>query len=300
MSHTIRTPRNEERRLSVTILCLLAGVALSSASVQAQAQRGAQKPSEHISASPKEVKFEVISMKPVKADAPGLTSFGPTPTGYHSHTSIWEMIKLAYVPGFSAEWENTPLLNAPKWLYEDGSNCYAVDARVSKEDMETWQNQGLQRELLRSALRALLRERCKLAIHTEPKEVPDYKLVIAGKKHTMTENAPDPKLAPYGVMLPSGGYKAVTKLEGRRILEMYFHGVTMEEFCVFLSARLPIHDETGLSGRYDFKLRARDRSDEFDDGVTPWLVESLGLKLKPGKYQGFSIVIDHIEKPSAN
>jgi uncharacterized protein (TIGR03435 family) len=32
----------------------------------------------------------------------------------------------------------------------------------------------------------------------------------------------------------------------------------------------------------------------------PWLVESLGLKLKPGKYQGFSIVIDHVEKPSAN
>jgi len=74
----------------------------------------------------------------------------------------------------------------------------------------------------------------------------------------------------------------------------------MEEFCVFLSKRVPIHDETGLSGRYDFKLRAGDRSDEFDNRVTPWLVESLGLKLKPGKYQGFSIVIDHIEKPSAN
>jgi uncharacterized protein (TIGR03435 family) len=89
----------------------------------------------------------------------------------------------------------------------------------------------------------------------------------------------------------------------RRISEMHFHGITMEEFCVFLSGgggRPPIHDETGLSGHYDFKLRARDRSDELDNGVTPWLLESLGLKLKPGKYQGFSIVIDHIEKPSAN
>ena len=297
----IRTPRTDICRLFVANLCLLAGVALSSASVEAQAQRGAQKPSERISASPKEVKFEVISIKPIKADAPGLTSFVPTPTGYRSQMSVWEMIKLAYVPGFYAEWQNTPLLNAPKWLYEDGSNNYAVDARVSKEDMEAWQHQGLQRELLRSALRALLRERCKLVIHTEPKEVRDYKLVIAGKKHTMIENAPDPNLAPYG-KLPGGGYWANTKSAGRRILEVYFHGVTMGEFCVFLSGggRPPIHDETGLSGRYDFKLRAGDGSDEFDNGVTPWLVESLGLKLKPGKYQGFSIVIDHIEKPSEN
>ncbi len=76
----------------------------------------------------------------------------------------------------------------------------------------------------------------------------------------------------------------------------------MEDFCTYLSrvGRPPIHNETGLTGRYDFKLRARDRSNESENGVTAWLVESLGLRLKPDKYQGFSIVIDHIEKPSAN
>jgi uncharacterized protein (TIGR03435 family) len=297
----IRTPMTDICRLFVANLCLLAGVALTSASLDAQAQRGAQKPLERNSASPKEVKFEVISIKPIKADAPGIMSIAPTLTGYRSQMAVWQMIKLAYVPGFDEEWQNAPLLNAPKWLYEDGSNNYAVDARVSKKDEEAWQHQGPQRELLRSALRALLRERCKLVIHTEPKEVPDYKLVIAGKKHTMMENAPDPKLTPFAT-LPGGGYWAHTKSEGRRVLEVYFHGVTMGEFCVYLSGGggTPIHDETGLSGRYDFKLRARDRSDEFDNGVTPWLVESLGLKLKPGKYQGYSIVIDHIEKPSAN
>lgn len=218
--------RTDICRLFMASLCLLAGVVLRSASVEAQAQRGAQKPTERIGASPKEVKFEVISIKPIKGDAPGFTSFGPTPTGYRSQTSIWQMIKLAYVPGFSAEWENTPLLNAPKWLYEEGSNNYAVEARVSKEDMEVWQHQGLQRELLRSALRALLRERCKLVVHTEPREVQDYKLVIAGKKHTMIENAPDPNLPPYG-KLPAGGYWAITKMaEQRRISEAYFHGAT--------------------------------------------------------------------------
>ena len=219
-------------RLFVANLCLLAGVALSSASVEAQAQRGAQKPSERISASPKEVKFEVISIKSINVYTPGFMSLVPTPTGYRSQMSVWQMIKIAYASVFDAEWQDTPLLNTPKWLYEDGSCHYAVDARVSKEDTEAWQHQGPQRELLRSALRALLKERCKLVIHTEPKEVPDYKLVIAGKKHTMIENAPDPKLAPYGKLL-GGGYWAITKMAERRISEVYFHGVTMEEFCVF-------------------------------------------------------------------
>ena len=216
------------------------------------------------------------------------------------------MIKAAYVSGFFENWENTPLLNAPKWIYENGSNFYAVDARVSKEDTEAWQHQGPQRELLRSALRALLKERCMLVIHTEPKEVPDYKLVVEKKGHKMIVNAPDPKLTPYGTPLLGGGYMAITKSEGRRMVETYFHGVTMEGFCTYLSVgsgHPPIHDETGLAGRYDFKLKAIDRSNESEDEVTswqPWQLEPLGLRLKPGKYQGFSIIVDHIEKPDAN
>ena len=287
-------------RLFVAILCLLTGVALSSTSVDAQEERVAPRPGERNSApSQKEVKFEVASVKPLKADTPGIMNLLPMPNGYRSNMSVWQMIKAAYVPGLMENWENTPLLNGPKWLYDKGSSFYAVDARVSKGDTEAWQHQGTQRELLRSALRVLLKERCKLVIHTEPKEVPDYKLVIATKKHTMMENAPDPKLAPY-MTLPSGGYMAITKREGRSISEMYFHGVTMEGFCAFLSigTQPPIHDATGLTGRYDFKLTS-DRSNESENGV-PFLLESLGLKLKSGKYQGFSIVIDHIERPSAD
>src|ERR1035441_2954066 len=69
MSQTMmRIPRTDICRVFVANLCLLAGIALSSASVEAQAQRGAQNPSERISASPKEVKFEVISIKSIKVD----------------------------------------------------------------------------------------------------------------------------------------------------------------------------------------------------------------------------------------
>lgn len=298
-SEMIRTLRNELCRLFVAIMCLLAGVALSSNSVRAQETHGARKPTEqHGIASQKEFKFEVVSIRPLKPGAPGVTTLKPTPTGYHARMSVGYLIMAAYVPGLFADWKNTPLLNAPKWIYD----WYEINARVSNEDLEAWQHQGPNRELLRSALRAVLKERCKLVIHMQPKEVPVYWLVSAKKGPKLMVNAVDPKLTPYD-RLPGGGYFAVTQSEGRRMSELYFHAATMQDLCNFLSVGSrfpPIHDRTGLTGRYDFKLRSFDHSSDFQDGVTPFQLDPLGLELKPGKEQGFSIVIDQVEKPDAN
>lgn len=59
----------------------------------------------------------------------------------------------------------------------------------------------------------------------------------------------------------------------------------------------PVEDRTGLSGRYDFKLR---RFDEESDRVSMWDWGSLGLKLERIKVSSDILVIDHIEKPSPN
>jgi len=226
----------------------------------------------------------------------------PAPDGYHTTMAVWQMIKTAYAPGNFENWGNTPLVNEPKWFYGNG-NAYEINARVANEDLEAWQHQGPNRELLHSALRAMLKERCKLVVHLQPKEVPDYKLVIAKKGSKMMLNAADPKLTPFD-HLAGGGYMAVTQMEGRHILEEYFHAATMQDLCTFLNigaGRPPIDDATGLTGRYDFKLRPYpEGSDDDENEPTPFDVHPLGLDIKPGKYQGFSIVIDHVEKPDAN
>ncbi len=99
--------------------------------------------------------------------------------------------------------------------------------------------------------------------------------------------------------LVGGGYIAVTKMEGRQILETYYHAVTMDDLCKDLSSgSFPIHDATGLTGRYDFRWKANPNPSGSD--VTPWLLDQIGLELKPGKYHGFSIVVDHVERPTAN
>jgi bla regulator protein blaR1 len=76
-------------------------------------------------------------------------------------------------------------------------------------------------------------------------------------------------------------------------------------------------DKTGLTGKYDFELKwdrnpatmppagtsvvpAAPSEDASRASIFTALQEQLGLKLIPIKSQLESIVIDHIEKPSAN
>jgi uncharacterized protein (TIGR03435 family) len=65
----------------------------------------------------------------------------------------------------------------------------------------------------------------------------------------------------------------------------------------------PVRDQTGLTGSYDFKL---DYAPDMDNAATEsgpsvfTAVQELGLKLASGKGPVEVLVIDHVEKPSAN
>ena len=79
----------------------------------------------------------------------------------------------------------------------------------------------------------------------------------------------------------------------------------------------PVVDETGLTGKYDFRLSWTPNLGDFrppsragspdapapDPEETPFvtaLKEQLGLKLKPAKAPLNVLVIDHITRPSEN
>ena len=61
-------------------------------------------------------------------------------------------------------------------------------------------------------------------------------------------------------------------------------------------------DKTGLAGKYDVHLRARESlsRDEDLESVVRQELDELGLKLELGKAQVETLVVDHIERPSAN
>ena len=78
----------------------------------------------------------------------------------------------------------------------------------------------------------------------------------------------------------------------------------MEDLARFLgmgSPGRPVRDKTGLTGRYDFTLELIDEPGHRNqDALYNYPVDHLGLALKPGKETRAKLVIDHIEKPSAN
>jgi uncharacterized protein (TIGR03435 family) len=65
-------------------------------------------------------------------------------------------------------------------------------------------------------------------------------------------------------------------------------------------------DKTGLTGTYDFLLQYHGRGPDASDDPTVWpplltaVPDQLGLKMQPAKGEKQFLVIDHIERPSAN
>lgn len=296
--------------VSLVSLCLATGSALSAAQAEAQAGKadhGSKSSSNTV--NKKEITFEVISIRPVKpgyspydpSPAP-LSNTEPSPDGFFSTLTVWQMLMIAYSPVDQSAWNSIPLINEPKWFHNIPADWYVINARVSPVDIGAWRNQSIHHELLRSAMQDLLKKRCKLVIHEQPAERPDYKLVIAPKGLKMKVTPPGAVLPKNGSPLRTGGVRIGESI-GQRTA-WHYYGATMQELISFLgdcSPDRPIRDGTGLSGRYDFTIRMIDNpSNDRHDQLHNWPLAPLGLELKPGKYSGFKLVIDHMEKPTPN
>jgi uncharacterized protein (TIGR03435 family) len=92
----------------------------------------------------------------------------------------------------------------------------------------------------------------------------------------------------------------------------HYFGISISQLTFLLSADRTVQDKTGLSGKYDISLRKPLPSTEPSGGQqqpAPMpqaeessfsLAEQIGLKLEPAKGLVDTLVIDHIERPSAN
>jgi uncharacterized protein (TIGR03435 family) len=163
-------------------------------------------------------------------------------------------------------------------------------------------------------LQALLQERFRLGVHRETRQLPVYQLVV-GKGGAKLQPSKEGSCTPYLVNGPpprSGpgnfcGLHAVSGLS--RALEG--KGVTLAMLAPSLSRTYTaalgrnIIDGTGLSGAFDVHLEwASDPMTEPTPGAAPSiftaLLEQLGLKLESAKGPVEVLVIEHVEKPSAN
>ena len=187
----------------------------------------------------------------------------------------------------------------PSWTK---SERYDVEAKVDYEDVPKWKALSLTQKSL--ALQPLLVKRFNLQFHHETRERPTYSLVVA-KNGPKLHKAQPGDTCPNGTGSPdgTGDRDGSTVTPGKIVLK----GSSLSLLANLLSSQGLSHavvDKTGLTGLYDITLRWSPDDVGSSDASLPSLFtalqEQLGLKLEYDKNPIDVIVIDRIEKPSAN
>lgn len=326
-------PEKEGRKISwaIVVAVLVAGVC---AAVAAQA------------ASDAKLEFEVASVKPATL-ATGNSVMRPGPQGgpgtgdpgrlTYKFSTIRDLIMDAYGV------KHSQIEGGASWL---DTERFDIVAKVPS---------GATKEQVKVMLQNLLAERFKLALRRETKDLSIYALVVDAKGAKLKESSvPDaapgigsealstphqsglrgmklgtdgcPETPPMAAAGRAGTFMMMTP--GGEC--MISSGVTMDELAAQLSNRFdrPVVDETGLKGKYDFRLHYdasdmpagrggpkdalepgppvsdaanRDSAGGPSPSIFAALQEQLGLRLEARKGPVELLVIDHVLKtPTRN
>ena len=149
---------------------------------------------------------------------------------------------------------------------------------------------------LKLMMRTLLVERFQLTFHRQSRQLRSYVLTVAKSGHKLRESAADAK---------TSRQNSATGTVAR--------AVTMGEFADFIAGPLkaPVVDMTGLKGKYDFvrglyslpsgECAGHETGFADTNGIIISALQGeLGLKLESKRESVEVLVMDHVEKPSAN
>jgi bla regulator protein blaR1 len=269
-----------------------------------------------VGADGKPLTFDVVSVREDKSEPTQQNPMqnSPTADGYRlKGLPLMAVIQRAYIPSEGAlTFRPYQITGLPAAFY---SIRYDIDAKVSEADLPKWNDPTLQPAMLRAMLQGMLADRFKVAVHRETKEAPIYELTVGRKSPKFkpseaTAPADIRRKHPNALTLRSGTIVAYGPNPGQQTL----FGVTMPDLGTFLStlAGRPIHDKTGLTGKYDitYELELPPPEQEgagmaispdfFSSQIFSIVQDQVGLRLRAAKGLVESLVIDHVERPSAN
>lgn len=292
----------------LTLLLLLAAAA------GAQDKAPAASTSKPDASTSQKESFEVASVKPGDPSDPRMMiNIAPGGRFRAVNAPVMLLLRVAYhVKDFQ-------LLGLPEWGKTERFNIEAKSSEGAGEDpiagedpmkMSQEQRDAFQKRL-QLKLQALLEDRFALKAHRETKEMPVYELVVAKNGPRLPAAAPQTDNKPRGMLRMGRGELSGTavKMDG---LIMALGDITGRT----------VIDKSGLKGDYDFKLQWTPEPGQMNsmappagaqppaaeapasDATGPSLItavqEQLGLKLESTKGPVEVVVIDHLEKPSAN
>jgi uncharacterized protein (TIGR03435 family) len=236
--------------------------------------------------------LDVATIKPSDPSGQG-KGFGFQGTHFRTYrTNLNDLIAFAY--GVHSK----QIVGAPDWF---GTELYDIDGVPDAPGRPNLKQMGIM-------VQKLLADRCQLKFHKETRELAVYAIKVApgGPKMTKATEKPD----------DPGGFGF------RGLGDLIVRNFTMAQFATWMQSGVmdkPVVDQTGLTDRYDFDLKWTPDDSQFqqfrgavnmntppstDPNAPPSLYtvvqETLGLKIEATKAPDDVIVIDHVEKPSAN
>jgi uncharacterized protein (TIGR03435 family) len=186
----------------------------------------------------------------------------------------------------------------PDWIDITRGTRYDIEAKPSESSQAIKLNNPVKKTPpnaeQRQMLQSLLMDRFQLKFHSEQREGNAY-ILSRGSKPLKLQPPKDPEEFHWAGSISGGAVVDGSGVAG--------HNISMPELAVRLSdwLRRPVLDQTGLAGTYDFEYQTG--NDDPDAGPTVGIIKSMeeiGLKLTSGKGPVETLVIDHVEMPSAN
>jgi bla regulator protein BlaR1 len=262
-------------------------------------------------------RFEVASIKPTSQSGPDIQGLGNV-RALPGGRLIAEKVLLRYFIQDAYDVRPFQLSGGPAWI---SSAHYDIAAKAEGNP-----NSGQMRLLMQ----ALLEDRFKLKVHHETRELPVYELTVAKNGAKLPEPkegsciSPDPDAPPWppvpGQAIPCGGVLVMMSRSGAR---MKGGQVTMTDLIRTLSnvLRRTVIDKTGFTGTFDVELLftadealaglptppppapggvAPTPSPDLHGNIFAAIQEQLGLKLQSAKGPVDVLVIDSMERASAN
>jgi uncharacterized protein (TIGR03435 family) len=264
--------------------------------------------------SPAATRFEVASIKPTSQQGPDIQGQGNVRILPGGHL-LAEKALLRYFIQSAYEVKPFQISGGPAWIT---SAHYDIDAKAEGNPNHSQ---------MRLMMRALLEERFKLKLHHETKQLPVYEVIVAKgapKLPAPKEGgciAPDPNEGP---LPPPPGQPIAC---GRILMMMSPSGaqmrggqVSMKDLVNILSNVLgrTVVDKTGYQGAFDVHFEftpdetlgglptpppaspPSGASPDSHGNIFAAIQEQLGLKLESAKGPVDVLVIDSVERPSAN
>jgi uncharacterized protein (TIGR03435 family) len=235
--------------------------------------------------------FDVATIKASKPNMPGKQFMANGHELATYNTTLTDLITYAYGV------HPSQVAAGPAWM---ATEKFDLNGKSSGEQQPTdaqW----------KAMTRKLLADRFSFSFHREPRELAAYALTVAKGGPKLAETKAEPG------SLPGIGFRGFGN--------MPVHNASMADFAAMMQASVldrPMIDRTGLQGHYDFTLKWTPDDSQFIGTRPPGtstpaidatdappnlftaIQEELGLKLEPIKAPVEVIVIDHVERPSAN